>query len=74
MRYELSEGELTASGRRPWLAVAKGGSPAAAEGARRNGAQEIARGGQLLVALALLTSSLISLTVLVLLVRWITAL
>jgi hypothetical protein len=52
----------------------KGSGIAAPEEARPRRTQEIARGGQLLVGLALLTSSLISLSVLLLLVRWIASL
>ena len=76
MRYGLyEEGRLTAPGRRPWLVVlTKGSGIAAPEEARPMRTQEIARGGQLLVGLALLTSSLISMTVLVLLVRLIASL
>lgn len=76
MRYGLyEEGRLTASGRRPWLAVVtKGSGIAAPEEAPPMRTQEIARGSQLLVGLALLTSSLISLAVLVLLARWIASL
>jgi hypothetical protein len=76
MRYGLyEEGRLTAPGRRPWLVVvAKGSGPAAPEEARPNRTQEVGRSGQLLVGLALLGSSLISLTVLVLLVRLIASL
>ena len=76
MRYGLyEEGRLTAPGRRPWLVVVtKDSDPAAPEEARSKRNQEIARGGQLLVGLALLGSSLISLTVLVLLVRLIASL
>lgn len=76
MRYGLyEEGRLTAPGRRPWLVVlAKGSARALPKEGRPDRGQAIGRGGQLLVGLALLTSSLISLSVLVLLVRWIASL
>jgi hypothetical protein len=56
------------------VVVTKGSGIAAPEEARPMRTQAIARGGQLLVGLALLTSSLISLSVLLLLVRWIASL
>ena len=58
---------------RPVL-VAKDSGLASPEAGGPERAQEIGRGGQMLVGLALLTSSLVSLTVLIFLVRWITTL
>lgn len=70
MRYGLYEdGRLPGFGERPRpvLVVARGDLDPPE--ARRDNSQAIGRGGQLLLGLALLTSSLISLSVLVLLVR-----
>lgn len=71
MRYGLYEdGRLTGFGERPRMAlVADRGDLDPPEEARCDGSRAIGRGGQLLLGLALLTSSLISLSVLVLLVR-----
>jgi len=71
MRYGLYEdGRLAGFGERPRpVLVPVRGDPDSPEEARRDDGQAIGRGGQLLLGLALLTSSLISLSVLVLLVR-----
>jgi hypothetical protein len=76
MRYGLyEEGRLTAPGRRPWLIMAaKGGGHDLPKEARPVRGQGVGRGGQLLVGLALLTSSLVSLTVLVVVFRLIASL